>query len=236
MYKAEYSDYTSYNRFENLDGIETKILEHLIYSESKHANNLWKLLKYNTLNALSLDDVTVRERLQLVNNDSGYPVDKRVFLSPFMDDAWEVQCSSVYIFTERIKPIDPMKAVIGITVETVTHSKISVISGDGDPDLNETKVDKNGNITRFGANPNDTDNQGSIVVPVKNRETVLVKSLLAELNGLYLDGIGYLDFAPGEQVPSEVRMPLFNNRSFYGHTIQFRVELSGVSGSGNYGF
>ena len=90
MYKAEYSDYTLYNRFENLDGIETKILEHLIYSESKHANNLWKLLKYNTLNALSLDDVTVRERLQLVNNDSGYPVDKRVFLSPFMDDAWEV--------------------------------------------------------------------------------------------------------------------------------------------------
>lgn len=236
MYKAEYSDYTLYNRFENLDSIETKVLEHLIYSTSKHANNFWKLLKHNTLNALSLPDVSIEERLELVNNDSGYPDNKRVFLSPFMDDAWEVQCSSVYIFTERIKPIDPMKAVVGITVETVTHSKISIINGDGDPDLNENKVDDQGNIVQYGANPNDTNNQGSIVVPVKNRETVLIKSLLAELNGLYLDGIGYLALAPNSLVPSEVKMPLFNSRSFYGHSLQFIVEVSGVSSSGEYGY
>ena len=115
------------------------------------------MLKYPELNALSQPDLTQAERLALINNDSGYPDDKRVFLSPFMDDAWEVQCSSVYIFTERIKPIDPMKAVVGITVETVTHSKISVINGDGDPDLNEDQRNNDGRIIRYGANPNDTD-------------------------------------------------------------------------------
>lgn len=236
MYKAEYSEYTLYNRFENLDSIETKVLEHLIYSETKHADNFWKLLKYPTLNALSMPSLSVKERIGLVNNDSGYPDDKRVFLSPFMDDAWEVQCSSVYIFTERIKPIDSMTAVVGITVETVTHSKISIINGDGDPDLNENVTDKDGNIIKYGANPNDTDVQGSIVVPMKNRETVLMKSLLAELNGLYLDGVGYIAMAPIGDEHAEVTMPLFNSRSFYGHSLRFKIEISGVSSGGNIGY
>lgn len=236
MYKAEYSEYTLYNRFENLDSIETKILEHLLYSETKHANNFWKLLKYPDLNALSQPDLTKAQRLELINNDSGYPDNKRVFLSPFMDDAWEVQCSSVYIFTERIKPIDPMKAVVGITVETVTHSKISVINGDGDPDLNEDQRNDDGQIIRYGANPNDTDEKGSIVVPMKNRETVLMKSLLAELNGLYLDGVGYLAMSPIDPEKAEVSMPLFNSRSFYGHSLRFLIEVSGVSSSGAEGY
>ena len=225
MYQAEYSDYSDMNRFENLDGLETKILEHLLYSQTKHANYFWKLLKYSTLNALSEPDLSLSDRLALVNNDNGFPTDKRVFLAPFVDDAWDTQCSSVYIFTERIKPTDYTRATVVVTVEIVTHSKVAVINGDGDPDLNPQ------------ANPNDTDQTGNLIVPIKNRETVLLKSVLAELNGLYLDGIGYLQMNKfDDAISGEVSMPLFNSRSFYGHTIKFLVEMSGVSSSGGIGF
>ena len=224
-YQAEYSEYNDFNRFQNLDSIETKILQHLIYSESKHANNFWKLLKYATLNALSEDNLTTAEKLALICNDSGYPTDKRVFLAPFIDDAWDTQCSSVYIFTEKITPVDHTRATVVVTVEIITHSKVAVINGDGDPLLNDQ------------ANPNDTNDVGEVIVPIKNRETVLLKSVLAELNGLYLDGIGYLQFNKiKDSVNSEVSMPLFNSRSFYGHTIKFVMELSGVSSSGCIGF
>ena len=225
MYQAEYSAYNDMNRFENLDGLEVKILEHLIYSQTKHANIFWKLLKYSTLNALSEPDVPLADRLALVNNDNGYPTDKRVFLAPFVDDAWDTQCSSVYIFLERIKPTNHTAATVVLTVEIITHSKVAVINGDGDPELNPQ------------ANPNDSDASGNIIVPIKNRETVLLKSVLAELNGLYLDGIGYLQMNKFDDgITGEVSMPLFNSRSFYGHTVKFVMQLSGVSSSGGVGF
>ena len=224
-YKAEYSDYNEMNRFENLDSIEDKILQHLLHHETKHTNNIWKLLKHATLNALSEADVSLPDRLSLINKDTGYPTDKRVFLSPFVDDAWAVECSSLYIFVDKIKPIDHTRAAIYVTVETVTHSKISVINGDGDSDLNPD------------ANPNDSDINNEVIVDIKNRETVLVKSLLAELNGLYLDGIGYLQMNKLENdVSGDVSMPLFNGRSYYGHRINFVVEMSGISESADWGY
>lgn len=223
-YQAEYSEYNDMNRFENLDSLETKVVQHLVYSQTKHAQNFWKLLKYGTLNALSQNDVSVSDRLALINNDSGYPTDKRVFLAPFIDDAWDAQCSSAYIFVDKIKPIDHTRAVIYLTVELITHSKVAVINGDGDPLLNPQ------------ANPNDSNDQDVVVVPVKNRETVLLKSILAELNGLYIDGVGYLQLNKMNGETGEVSMPLFNSRSFYGHSIKFLVEVSGVSGSGGYGY
>lgn len=261
MYQAEYSHYSEMNRFENLDSIETKVLQHLIYSNTKHANNFWKLLKYDTLNALSLPNLTYAERLALVSQDSGYPTDKRVFLSPFIDDAWDTQCSSVYIFMERIKPANHLLSTITLTVEAVTHSKVAVINGDGDPILNPNlgpnyKIDpttgekillptEGGQIPEvYGANPNDStepavgESEGTVIVPIKNRETVLVKSILAELNGLFLDGIGYLemDVFDKDGVSGEVSMPLFSSRSFYGHSIKFVIKIAGISDSGGIGY
>ena len=224
-YKAEYSDYNEMNRFANLDSIEDKILQHLLHHKTKHTKNIWKLLKYATLNALSEEEVSLSDCLSLINRDTGYPTDKRVFLSPFVDDAWAVECSSLYIFVDKIKPIDHTRAAIYVTVETVTHSKISVINGDGDSDLNPD------------ANPNDSDINNEVIVDIKNRETVLVKSLLAELNGLYLDGIGYLQMNKLENdVSGDVSMPLFNGRSYYGHRINFVVEMSGISESADWGY
>lgn len=227
-----YSEYNSFNRFQNIDSIEGKIVEHLIKSTSKHARNFWKILKYDDIYALSQPDVKEEERRALVNNDNGESTTKRVFFSPFVDDAWEVQCSSVYIFVEYIQPLDHLRSVIGVTIETIVHSKISAISGDGDPILNPTDVTNE----TYGANPNDSDSQDSIVVPYKNRATVLLKSVLAELNGLYLDGIGYLQINRESGLNGKVTMPLFNNRSFYGHAARFEIALSGISDSANIGF
>lgn len=220
----DYSEYNEFNRYENLDGLEAKVVEHLVNSTSKHAEMFWKILRYNDLYALSQPSVSKADRLAMVNNDNGESTTKRVFFSPFVDDAWEVQCSSVYIFVDNVQPRNHLASVIGVTVETIVHSKISAIAGDGDPVLNTE------------ANPNDSDSQGSIVVPFKNRATVLLKCILAELNGLYLDGIGYLQLNSRDNLLGKVEMPLFNNRSFYGHSTEFKLEMSGISSTSEEGF
>ena len=57
---------------------------------------------------------------------------------------------------------------------------------------------------------------------------------------MYIDGVGYLVLdnfdARGEKVRGKATMPLFNNRSFYGHSVKFLTEISGVSDDSNIGY
>ena len=219
-----YSEFNDFNRFTNLDGIEAKVVDHLVHSKSKHADILWKLLKYSDIHALSQPSLSEAEKLELIYNDNGEITSKRVFFQPFTDDAWQEQCCSIYIFVSNIRPIDQNRAQVGVTVETVVHSKICAIAGDGDPILNPQ------------ANPNDSDEQGNIVVAFKNRATVLLKCILAELNGLYFDGIGYLQFNNKDGVFSKVEMPMWINRRYYGHATTFSMALSGIAESSSGSF
>lgn len=231
-YQAEYSDYSVFNRFENLDGIEAKIIQHLINSNSKHADNIWKLLKYGTLDALNLPTVEKDERKNLICTDNGNKDDKRVFVQPFSGDAWPEQCSFICVHVGPIDPVNHMEAVVDVIVDVVTHNSIAVINGNYD-------------ILDPQANPNDSnevsDAEGSIVVAFKNRETVLLKSVLAELNGLYLDGNGYIQLNAKKNMnvnsaPVGSQIEYLTTQKFYNHRVHFYMGISGVSESGDVGY
>lgn len=239
-YQGEYSD-NAMNRFENLEGIAGKILNHFYYSTSRHAANIWRILKYDDEYALITKeenpenghpDLTPTEKKRLVffNDSNGQSVDKRFFLQPFVDDAWSKQCSSVYVYVDEIHPTDYTRANVIVTVEAVVHSKISLLEGNM-----ETK--NNGEAKKSSQyNPNDFSKQGDIVVAWKNRATVLLKSIIAELNGLYLDGIGNLIIDPKLDKDTGAKLSLWNSRSFYGYTIKFAVKMSGTSDNPDTGF
>lgn len=226
----DYSEYSAFNRFQNLDSIEWKIINHLLNSDTKYARLFWKLLKDNSMRAPVIDDSEItdedpvkrrKKRISLVcQGDNGDLTTKRVFLSPFIDDAWTEQCSSVYIYVKNIYPTNHMQSTIEVAVETVTHSKITVVV----PEAEEEKQRE--------ANPNDFNSEGNLIIGRKNRETLLLKCVLAELNGLYLDGIGYLQFNAQGGLPGKVEKSLFNNRSFYGHSTTFCVRMGNVSEGG----
>ena len=237
-YEGNYSEFNALNRLENLDGIEWKIVDHLINSNTKHANLIWKILKYDSdIYALNKDPVDKDVRRQLVCTNNGEHTKKRLFLQPFVDDAWSEQCSSVYIYVDELHPVDQTRANVIVTVEAVVHAKTSVIAGDGqqitiqDP----TDPDKKNNYNP-NANPNDSDKQGNIVVTMKNRATVLLKSIIAELNGLYLDGVGYLLLDKKLDAQTGAKLSLWNNRSYYGYSIKLCTTQSGVSDSADIGF
>lgn len=227
-----YSPYNSLNRFTNLDGIEGKIVTHLINSTSKHAEIFWKILKYNDLYALNQPSLDKQARIKLVNNDNGESNEKRLFITPRDADGQVDQCSSVYIYVENIQPSNGQEALVGVTVDTSVYTKIGVVAGDGDMDSSENPD---------WVNPNESDEQGSIVVPIKSRATVLLKCILAELNGLYIDGVGYLIFNRYEKSNSDLKvgfvdMPHNHKENSHGHRICFGVQMSGVSDDANIGF
>lgn len=233
----EYSEYNDYNRFINIDGVEAKIIQHLLNSETKYAEYFWKILKYDTVDALSLPNLTKKEKCDLIDGYStnvlgGQTDSTRVFFSPFVDDAWNKESSSAYIYVKDITPIDHTRATLSVAVETVIHAKINAILGDADELSNKENT-----------NPNDyyyTDPDNPTVVS-KSRATVLLKCILAELNGLYIDGIGYLQFdCKQKEDPNtdanRATSSVFNRRSFFGHIVKFELDMSGVSGNSSYGW
>lgn len=235
-YQGEYSE-NECNRFENLEGIEGKILNHLFYSKTTHAENIWKILKYDDRDPLSHDKVSLKDRNALIfkNDKEGGATTKRFFIQPFVDDAWSEQCSSVYVYVDEIHPTDYTRANVIVTVEVVVHSKISLIQGN-DEDISDINDDEDEAKKSTQYNPNDFDKQGHIVVAWKNRATVLLKSIIAELNGLYLDGIGYLFIDPKLDSSTGAKLSLWNSRSFYGYTIKFAVKMGNVSDDPDKGF
>ena len=220
--------YLAANRLSNLDGIESKIITHLIDSQTHYAEDIWRLLKYADEGALSKPALTRDQKEELVfSGDNGAPdatKAARVFLAPFVDDAWQEQGSSLYIYVSEVVPIDRNRAEVMVNIEAIVHSQTSVVRGNGDPYLNPD------------ANPNDSDSEGNLVVALKNRATALVKDVVAELNGIYLDGIGYLFMQPLKQLKGGVKKLLWNSRSFYGHCVSFVMEMSGVSDNPSVGY
>lgn len=138
------------------------------------------------MDCLLQDNVSLEDRYALVDTEDGKETNKRMFLSPYVDDAWTEQCAHVHIYTDGIFPQNHEVATVNVAIETISHSKIIKVLGDADGrDINPLLPPPN---------PNDSDKQGEPVVLYKNRETVLLKSMIAELNGLYLDGVGYFQF------------------------------------------
>ena len=161
-------DGNAYNRFVNLDNIEYRIVNYLAKSKTKYANNLWKILKYDTEDCLSLPDVSYKDRMALLF---------RVFLTPFTDDGWDVQCSHLHIFVHSVVPQNHITSKVNIGIETIVHNKISNILGD---------------VQNEDGNPSELDEDGNPVIIYKNRASTMLKSILADINGQMVAGIGML--------------------------------------------
>ena len=85
---------SAFNRFTNLDNIEWKVIDFLVKSKSKYANYLWKVLKYNTEDCLSKEDLTEAQKRAMIYTNNGDAAGYRVFMGPFVDDAYEETKSS----------------------------------------------------------------------------------------------------------------------------------------------
>ena len=78
--------------------------------------------------------------------------------------------------------MDATQSVVSLVVEIATHNHINTVAGESDFIAHPSVT-----------NPNDYyESDTAPVVQYKSRESVLLKCVLAELNGLFIDGVGYL--------------------------------------------
>lgn len=235
-YSAFDTNENMFNRFVNLDNIEWNLLMHLVNSETKYAQNIWKILKYDTPDCLLQDNLTRTERLNLLYTGNGEATVKRAFMTPYIDDGWVEQSSHLHIFVSTVEPKNHLTAVVNITVETIIHNKIANIIGEADPEALIKNDDGSSNNCDMATNPAEVDPEGDLLVQYKNRATVFLKSILAEFNGTFVNGVGKLQFNEEMSPYGIAQQYLWNNRNFFGHSTVFSTLMSGASESAHNGY
>lgn len=112
------------NRYSSIDNMGTIILNYLMENEE----DLWKLLKYSTPDALSKPNLTLKEKRQLIWQGTNDSTPFRVFRSPFMDDAVTEQIAQLRIYLATIIPENIQVGLIDVAFEVVCHNKIVNLS------------------------------------------------------------------------------------------------------------
>lgn len=202
---------TYFNKFSNLDSIDTRIINFLRDDNSPEAERIWKLLKHSDIRALYQNNLTKTEKDDLIYKDCDEK-NKRVFSFSLIEDSFEETCSILKIYLHSIEPTTHLTSVVNITIDILTHNKISNVYND-DSDVLE------------GGRPIEEK------ISIKNRNTVLLKAILSVLNGAHVEGIGKLQFNQELSKKSMVTNYINNNRNFYGYSIVFSCLMSGVGES-----
>lgn len=212
----------AYNRLVNLDNIEWHVIDYLAHSDSKYADYLWKILKYDTPDALSKPSLTYEEKMALVYTNNGDSTPYRVFMSPFLDDAWELQCSHLHVYIHSIEPQTHLTSKVNVAIECITHNKVTNVIGDASKFNSQT-------------NPVELAN-GTINTPYKSRVTVMTKSIIGDLNGRFVNGVGSLQFNSKISAEDKSKFSLWNGRKFFGQNIVMTTLMSGESIDSDCGY
>ena len=229
-----FNSQSQFNRFTNLDNIEWNIINYLINSESQQVENLWKILKYDSPDCLQKENLTKAEKFNLVYTGAGDSTKYRVFMTPFTNDAWTQESSHLHVYVQSIIPTNHLTSKVNICLETIVHTKLSNILGQAQMGLpNTNPVEFNNNNYELNE-----DEQGMpwSYISFKNRETTMLKCVLAGLNGEQVNGVGMLQFNAELSPYDASKLYLWNGRNFYGHSTILTTLLSGVSDNSRCGY
>lgn len=109
-----------FTSYKTLRKICNTIIQYLLINNEE----IWKLLKYNTPDALFKDNLTMKEKSALIYDGVGDSSKFRVFRSPYIDDLFDEDCAQLRVYAESISPDTPQYGTVDINLEVVSHVKI----------------------------------------------------------------------------------------------------------------
>lgn len=113
-------DQVGYNTYRNMRGMGYNVLYYLMENNEE----IWKLLKYNTPDALSKPNLTMKEKADLVWDGTGDSEEYRVFRGAYLDDAFIDQSSQLRIYVTVLNPDNRTVGTVDIGIEILVHNKI----------------------------------------------------------------------------------------------------------------
>lgn len=208
-----------YNRLQNLDGIEDRLIYYLLSPKNKteleleQVHNIWRILYYNDTDALKKPLPSYSQVVKLIYNDNGAQNGYRIFRSPRMEDGWTEECSMIKVYIDSIIPVNHLRAIVNVGVDVVVNTKIINLSVP--QDSIDVYIDEIEGIP--------------VSVKTKSRVTVLTQAVISLLNGAEVAGVGKMIFSREQSIFNQAQYGIWNNRNYEGIKIVMGVSMSGVS-------
>ena len=118
-----------YNNYKAMPYIPYRIIEYL----ANNNENLWKILKYNTYDCLSEDDLTFEEKMELVWSHEANQEDYNIFLTALVENMIPVSGTIIKIYKEMTLPRNHINAVAGYEIDILYGGKIALVEYNGIP-------------------------------------------------------------------------------------------------------
>lgn len=114
---------TKNNTFNSMPQIPYQILTYLIDNNE----NLFKLLKYNSTDALQKDDLTKKEKIALLYTEVGQEDEYHIFLKPLIGEEMTDSVTQLRLYKARITPTTNLKAVLNYEFDIVVGTKTNLV-------------------------------------------------------------------------------------------------------------
>lgn len=113
---------SSYNQYDGLQNFTLFIIQHLMLNNE----DIWKLLKYDTQDALERPNLTREEKASLIypGASGGDMDDYRVFRTPYLDDLTTNQQAQLRVYLESITPDTLLYGTVDVNIEVICHVKM----------------------------------------------------------------------------------------------------------------
>lgn len=112
-----------YNKLKGYDLLSYKVISYLI----ENNEDIWKMLKYNTPDALSKSNLTQEEKASLIYSGETDSEPFKVFRDPFTDDVFTEQVCQLRIFPNSTYPENRIMSIQDICIQIVCHVKINYL-------------------------------------------------------------------------------------------------------------
>ena len=111
-----------YNQYDGLQNFTLLIIQHLMLNNE----DIWKLLKYDTQDALEKPNLTREEKAKLIypGVSGGDMDDYRVFRTPYLDDLTTNQQAQLRVYLESITPDTRLYGTVDVNIEVICHVKM----------------------------------------------------------------------------------------------------------------
>lgn len=119
-----------YNRLDNLDGIEDRVIIYLLsyYNktprEKAQVDVIRKILANDDINALDIPVPSNEQIARLISNDNIDQSGKRIFRSPRLEDPKVMEGTILKVYVDSIIPDNHIVSTVNIGIDVVVNDKI----------------------------------------------------------------------------------------------------------------
>jgi hypothetical protein len=114
------TEFNHYLKYDGLSEMPYKIIDHLVHNNEM----LWKLLYYDTADAWNKDNLTTKQKSDLIYRGQPDSSVFKVFQTALTNDIWTKQNAIMRIYEAVTTPTTHLNAVLNFEIDVLCNSKI----------------------------------------------------------------------------------------------------------------